>query len=248
MKFAKIKVYLNYLRYRLGLRPTIPAYFVNKKQVAENNSPLSDIFWDKTFCFDLSVQKRGVFLIRADIVPMLYTAAKSLPAGYKLCFIHGFRSRLHQWAMWLSKMDQERRAYPNESDAQLEKRVRATLACPRYGYGPHQTGGAVDVTVVDEHGVTLDMGTEPLYLGAESTMYYRGITPAQKQNRQILADAMRHAGFNNYPAEWWHWSYGDRMWAAYQGKKYALYGEVNSSDYILTDNEKSVLAQYQIIS
>lgn len=34
---------------------------------------------------------------------------------------------------------------------------------------------------------------------------------------------MTEEGFVNYPAEWWHFSYGDKMWAAYSYKKYAFY-------------------------
>lgn len=247
MNFAKVKLYLNYIKYRIGVRPTIPAYFINKKQILENNSPLVNILGDDTFYFHRSVKSRGVFMVRADVVPMLRTAACALPAGYKLFFYHGFRPRLYQWVLWLRKIELERAAHPDATDAELERRARATVACPRNGFGPHQTGGAVDVTVVDENGNFLDMGTLPLHLGIKSAMYYRGITPEQKQNRDILANAMQRAGFNNYPAEWWHWSYGDRMWAAYQGKKFALYGEVESPDYVLTDEEKSVLVRHNII-
>lgn len=247
MRLATIKLYLNYIKYLIGLRPTIPAHFINKKPIQENNSPLVDILGDDTFCFHRSVKSRGVFLVRADIVPMLKIAAGALPHGYKLCFYHGFRPRAYQWFLWLRKIEQECAANPALSDAELEKRARATVACPKNGFGPHQTGGAVDVTVVDENGNFLDMGTVILHLGIKSAMYYRDITPAQKQNREILGCAMRRAGFNNYPAEWWHWSYGDRMWAAYQHKKFAIYGEMESPEYALTDEEKSVLARYKII-
>jgi len=225
----------------------MPAYFINKMPVVENGAPLVDIIGDDSFCFHRSVTRRGVFLVRADIVPMLRAAAKFLPDGYKLFFYHGFRPRAQQWLLWLRKIEQERAAHPNEQDAELEKRARATIACPRNGYGPHQTGGAVDVTVVDENGALLDMGSMPLHLGEESAMYYRGINRAQRKNREILAHAMWRAGFNNYPAEWWHWSYGDRMWAAYSGKPHAIYGEVTSSRYILNDEEKRVLRQNKII-
>ncbi|HAE24988.1 MAG TPA: hypothetical protein DCG33_06580 [Prevotellaceae bacterium] len=34
---------------------------------------------------------------------------------------------------------------------------------------------------------------------------------------------MQCAGFANYPAEWWHFCYGDKMWAAYNNKKTAFY-------------------------
>ncbi len=28
------------------------------------------------------------------------------------------------------------------------------------------------------------------------------------------------------PAEWWHFAYGDRIWAAYKHKRHAIYGNV----------------------
>lgn len=37
---------------------------------------------------------------------------------------------------------------------------------------------------------------------------------------------MKKNGFVNYPNEWWHFCYGDRMWAAYSGKKTCFYGLV----------------------
>jgi zinc D-Ala-D-Ala dipeptidase len=51
-----------------------------------------------------------------------------------------------------------------------------------------------------------------------------GLTLEQKQRREILRSAMRLAGFVNYPLEWWHFSFGDRMWAAYAGTRRAIYG------------------------
>ena len=35
---------------------------------------------------------------------------------------------------------------------------------------------------------------------------------------------MQKLGFANFPAEWWHFCYGDKMWAAYKSKKTAFYG------------------------
>ncbi len=46
----------------------------------------------------------------------------------------------------------------------------------------------------------------------------------QKQNRAILKNAMEKAGFKNYPHEWWHFCYGDRMWSAYSKQKECFYG------------------------
>jgi hypothetical protein len=36
--------------------------------------------------------------------------------------------------------------------------------------------------------------------------------------RDVLATAMSAAGLVNYPAEWWHSSYGDQYWAFQAGR------------------------------
>jgi zinc D-Ala-D-Ala dipeptidase len=49
------------------------------------------------------------------------------------------------------------------------------------------------------------------------------VTAAGRRHRDILASAMTAAGLVNYPAEWWHWSYGDRYWAFQADRGTALY-------------------------
>jgi D-alanyl-D-alanine dipeptidase len=75
----------------------------------------------------------------------------------------------------------------------------------------HNFGMAVDLTVIDEKGVPLDMGTgfdefsdasqpsrEDEFL-ANGTLSTRHIT-----NRLILRHAMEASGFIQLPHEWWH--------------------------------------------
>jgi D-alanyl-D-alanine dipeptidase len=50
------------------------------------------------------------------------------------------------------------------------------------------------------------------------------VTAAGRRHRDILASAMTAAGLVNYPAEWWHWSYGNRYWAFQADRGTALYG------------------------
>ena len=40
--------------------------------------------------------------------------------------------------------------------------------------------------------------------------------------RRLLANSMMRSGFARYSPEWWHWSYGDDVWAAAMGTS-ALY-------------------------
>lgn len=81
----------------------------------------------------------------------------------------------------------------------------------------HSFGMALDVTVVDENGIELDMGTafddlsELSHPALEGTMLAQGrLTQAQLGNRQLLRNAMLHAGWVGIKSEWWHFDFGDR--------------------------------------
>jgi zinc D-Ala-D-Ala dipeptidase len=90
------------------------------------------------------------------------------------------------------------------------------LANPERG-SIHSYGMALDITILDESGRELDMGTgfddltelshprlEPQFLAA-------GKLAAQHvANRQLLRDAMFQAGFVGINTEWWHFDCGDR--------------------------------------
>jgi len=103
---------------------------------------------------------------------------------------------------------------------------------------PHSTGGAVDVTLVDEMGQIVDMGSPIDELSDRSLPDYYTDTqvesaPRYHANRLLLLDVMEKAGFKRNPKEWWHFSFGDQMWAwlnneANDDKKcVACYGKVN---------------------
>src|SRR5262249_47054451 len=84
---------------------------------------------------------------------------------------------------------------------------------------PHRTGGAVDVTLSTDAGEILEMGTafdEMSSLSSSAMLEdshdggiaMRGAVAA----RRVLFWAMRRAGFTNYPAEWWHFDFGNAFW------------------------------------
>lgn len=110
-----------------------------------------------------------------------------------------------------------------ESNPELNEEALRELAC-QYVAPPevagHPTGGAVDIVLIQD-GKELDMGTkfndEPV---APENLTYTDcpfIAPEQRANRQMLSRAMESAGFVNYPAESWHFSYGDPYWALITG-------------------------------
>ena len=96
---------------------------------------------------------------------------------------------------------------------------------------PHSTGAAIDITLVDETGKTLNMGGEIDELSARSQPNYYANSKDETectshQRRKILNKIMTKAGFSRHPGEWWHFSLGDQMWAWQMNQRTARYGRI----------------------
>jgi D-alanyl-D-alanine dipeptidase len=83
---------------------------------------------------------------------------------------------------------------------------------------PHSTGAAIDVTLVDASGDSIDMGSAIDEISPRSFPNFFADQPdpeAQQyhQNRQLLKQVMTSAGFLQHMNEWWHFSWGDQLWA-----------------------------------
>ncbi len=84
------------------------------------------------------------------------------------------------------------------------------VAHPKQG-SMHNFGVAIDVTIVDEEGKELDMGTPFDYFGelAQPRHNHKFIqsgelSPKQLTNRVRLRAIMKKAGFKSIDTEWWH--------------------------------------------
>ena len=79
---------------------------------------------------------------------------------------------------------------------------------------PHSTGGAVDITLVDENNEVLDMGSLIDEMSERSLPnYYIHSADNYHTHRQLLFDVMKKVGFYRHPGEWWHFCFGDQMYA-----------------------------------
>jgi D-alanyl-D-alanine dipeptidase len=94
--------------------------------------------------------------------------------------------------------------------------LREYLADPARG-SIHSFGMAVDVTLADEAGRELDMGTpfddltERSHPVLEEALLARGeLTAGHVDNRRILREVMGGAGWQGISREWWHFDAGDR--------------------------------------
>ncbi|MEB3317443.1 MAG: M15 family metallopeptidase [Cyanobacteriota bacterium] len=100
---------------------------------------------------------------------------------------------------------------------------------------PHSTGAAVDLTLASANGAPLEMGgaidaigpiSHPLHHAAAATADPGGEAARWHRRRLLLAAVMGEAGFAQHPGEWWHFSWGDQLWAWRTGQPMALYGRV----------------------
>jgi D-alanyl-D-alanine dipeptidase len=171
---------------------------------------------------------RGAFAhVRAGILDRLIAAQTLLPPGLRLLIVEGYRPVALQRRNFEQYCAQLSTYHPQWSVDEVHHRASRYVAPP--DFAPHLTGAAVDLTVCDAEGSELPMGTE-INAGPEESdkacYTASNISAPHRANRELLARALTSVGLVNYPAEWWHWSYGDRYWAYVTGRTHARYGPV----------------------
>ena len=91
---------------------------------------------------------------------------------------------------------------------------------PSRGGGLHNYGLAVDISILDDKGTPLPMGTPVDHLGREAHITEEAVLVAQgklteqeRENRLLLRQVMKEAGFHPLPSEWWHFNRVSRQTA-----------------------------------
>ena len=95
--------------------------------------------------------------------------------------------------------------------------MKPYVSNPANGGGLHNYGLAVDITLCDAKGDSIAMGTKIDHLGpeahidTENQLVAKGIISKRaQQNRQLLRQVMRYAGFKPLRTEWWHFNFKSR--------------------------------------
>lgn len=156
----------------------------------------------------------NVAYVRKSVADMLIKAAHSLPDGMHIKVWDAWRSIETQTYLYNKYYNQIKQEYPYLKDTELTERVEQFISKPEHNY-LHGTGGAIDVTLVDDNGNDVNMGTQfDEFNNKTRTDYFEHRYNLRILfNRRILYDAMINAGFVNNPEEWWHFDYGDAIWA-----------------------------------
>ena len=121
------------------------------------------------------------------------------------------------------------KSYPS-----ILKKVEKFWAYPSYDTRcppPHSTGGALDVCLSDKDGNLVEMGSMVDQMDETSNPYFYANIKNEEaiiwnSRRNLLREIMTKFGFAQHPNEWWHFSYGDQLWAWKNKKENAIYGKI----------------------
>lgn len=138
--------------------------------------------------------------LQPEVVKKLIIAVRylqELKPGYKLILLDCARPSIIQHEIYEFLIQSDKSRY---------------VAEPGKG-SLHSLGVAVDITIADEMGIELDMGSpfdffdsisQPRY---EKHFFINGkLNASQIENRHLLRRVMKHAGFNGILSEWWHFN------------------------------------------
>ena len=171
-----------------------------------------------------------VIPVRRGLARRLERAAATLPRGFLLKIVEGHRSAESQQLIIDGYTDELRQQHPHLDQLELA-RLSSRYVAP-LDVAPHVAAAAVDLTLADEYGEELDLGTaiDATPEQSDDACYFaaRNIDEQARRRRELLARVLDGAGLVNYPTEWWHWSYGDRYWAVVTGAPHAIFGPVEA--------------------
>lgn len=133
----------------------------------------------------------------AEKLDRAQTILEKKKKGFRLIVYDGLRPRDVQYKMWRIVKGTRQQEY---------------VADPEEG-SIHNFGAAVDVSIVDDQGNLLDMGTSFDHFGELAEPRYEKrlikedrLTKKHIENRKLLREVMKEAGFQGIVDEWWHFN------------------------------------------
>ncbi|HEY5562883.1 MAG TPA: M15 family metallopeptidase [Clostridiaceae bacterium] len=177
---------------------------------------------------------------RETVYLKLVEAIKLLPPGYRFVVLDCWRPLKVQRSLFDKIKDKLKKIYPLISEEEITNKALIYVALPSKDVtkpSPHNTGGSVDLTIADENGLLLNMGTDfdDSTLKAKTTYFEEQLENGIKlnykelealKNRRLLFHIMTSVGLTNYLDEWWHYDYGNQNWSWMSGSEHAIYGKI----------------------
>ena len=189
--------------------------------------------------------------LRECVWQQLQSVWQQLQPHTGLLLFDGFRSRQTQQTIFDDFQQMIACMYPDWDQEAIYNETLTYVSNPKTSEHeappPHNTGGAIDLTLYDrasgqpwDFGCAIDTTSEIAHTAFFEQSYdpTLGISATRwlhiQSNRRCLYQLMCHAGFSNYQKEWWHYDLGDKMWA-----------QAMHHTPLFASMETEVLAQYQ---
>jgi len=164
-----------------------PGVVIDLRYSTTNNFTGKDLYGGFDQCF--------LHKIAAAKLEKAWGLLRKRKPGWKFLIFDGLRPRSVQWMLWDVVEGTDEESY---------------VADPKRG-SIHNYGFAIDMSLVDEKGKEVDMGTpydsftklaQPRH--EQENLENGDLTREQVNNRLILRYVMTNAGFNYISNEWWH--------------------------------------------
>lgn len=193
-------------------------------------------FFVEPMYFKWGHTKTDQITLRSGVIDRLRNAKKILYSkgykGWNLKIWDGYRTLKVQKILYDEYFGELHKKHPDWSNDYIKKQVEIFICPPSYDPAvpsPHNTGGAVDLTLVDTDKQEVPMGTEfDEFTERAFTNHFEKASDANSilfhKNRMLLKEILEKAGFANYPEEWWHYNFGNPQWANDTKADYAIYG------------------------
>lgn len=180
--------------------------------VTECETPVDLVEFVATDRLFLNPLETNDWRIRRVVRDKVIACAEALPEGLCLMIFEAFRSRTRQWELWNQVFATITQNNPDWTEAQVYTEA-ARWVSPPDGFGSgHQAGAAIDVKLARMDRTELEFGGLMKGLSGVAPTDWP-VSPEIRKNRNMLVSAMHSVGMINYPDEWWHFSYGDRLCA-----------------------------------
>lgn len=160
--------------------------------IIEINTVTHDVDFDLAYATNRNFTSQPVYAnavcyLHREAADKLETAVQlANELGLRIKVFDALRPSEAQWVLWNHTPDPD------------------FLADPRRG-SPHSRGVAIDLTLLDQNGQELEMGTAFDAFTPLSHHGNTGIRPSAQQNRYTLLGLMIAAGWDCYLNEWWHY-------------------------------------------
>ena len=197
------------------------------KQIIESNSPLVSLLdVGLNLIFEPASKKDYKYLVREEIVEKVGRISKSLDKADKRLIIRSaWRSFDHQKLIWDNKVNYLLEEHPDKSKEEINELVAHFIAPSEKSM--HSTGGAVDGLIYDmKKECVMDFGTNKglsIDLNEKCFPFHPDISTTATENRKMLIDLFEQEGFVCDNKEYWHFDYGNAVWATKKGQEHAFY-------------------------